>query len=273
VTRGAPPAVAGLPAGSRPVLERLARLHAERGGRILLGDLPSDLLDELAADPPASTPVRLGAAVAVRVLREASASNAPPRWPARVDPEDPGLVREGCRMAALAVVALTGRTRVGLSDGDPDRHPVLEELPGEAELVAEFLASEAEILRRKAEPVDYPAEEFRRDLREVPERLLSPEPILPDETGPVSAGPFRFTPNHGDRVVRLYDFFRDKYGSPRGERRADLYLAVLGYLARRRPALEAAGEVETDPTTGRFTFRDGFLEGLLARAPGWFETA
>jgi hypothetical protein len=176
-------------------------------------------------------------------------------------------------MAALAVVALTGRTRVGLSDEDAGRIAVLEELPGEAVLVAEFLASEAEILRRKAEPVDYPEADFLRDLWEVPERLLSPAPILPDEEDPVSAGTFRFTPNHADRVVRLYDFFRDKYGSPRGERRADLYLAVLGYLSRRRAALEAAGEVETDPTTGRFTFRDGFLGGLLARSPGWFETA
>ena len=43
-------------------------------------------------------------------------------------------------MAALAVVALTGRTQVGLSDEDPGRHPVIEELPGEGALVEEFLA-------------------------------------------------------------------------------------------------------------------------------------
>jgi len=273
MTPGTPPAVAGLPAGARPALELLARVHADHRGRVVLADLPSDLLHELASDPPASTPARLGAGLAVRVLRAASAGRGPPRWPDRIDPADPDLVREGVRMAAMAVIALTARTHVGLAEGDPGRQSILETLPGEEELVTEFLASEAEILRRKSEPVAYPADEFRRDLWEVPERLLSPAPLLPDEEGPVSAGPFRFTPNHQDRVVRLYDFFRDKYGSPRGERRADLYLAVLGYLSRRRAALGAAGEVETDPQTGRFTFRDGFLEDLLAHAPEWFETA
>lgn len=263
--------VEGLPPGGRAVLELLARVHAANRGRVLLGDISSDLLHELASDPPGSLEPRLGAGLAVRVLR--AAAKGPPRWPARIDPADPGLVREGSRMAALAVIALTARTHVGLAEGDPDCHCVLDPLPGEDALVAEFLASEAEILQRKAEPVPYPAEEFLRDLTEVPDRLLSPEPLLPDEPEPVAAGPYRFTPNHADRVVRVYDFFRDKYGSPRGERRADLYLAVLGYLSRRRPALEAAGDVETDPRTGRFAFRDGFLEGLLAHAPGWFETA
>jgi hypothetical protein len=263
----APPPIEGLPEAARPPLELLARIHAEHGGRILLGDLTGEFLYSLAKDPPSSSPVRLGAAVAVRALRGGGA-----RWPARVDPADPGLVREGYRLAALAVVALTSRTKVGLSGEDPDRRSLLEEWPADGDLVDGFMASEREILRRKGEPVPYPAADFLEDLHDVPARMLRPGPILPPETEATVAGPWRFTPNHDDRVVRMFDYFRDKYGSPRGERRAELYLAVLSFLARHRADLEAAGAVATD-SGGRIAFRTGYLEGLLARPPGWFETA
>jgi len=268
-----PPAIDGLPGSARPALELVARLHRARGGAFLMSDLPSDFLFELAKDPPGSAPARLGAAVAVVALRAAAAPGSPAPWPSRVDPEDPSLLREAYRLAALAIVALTSRTRVGLSGEDPDRRPVLEERPEDEDLIEGFKASEAEILRRKAERVDYPAGDFLADLREVPERMGRPGRILPQEEEEAAPpGPFRFTPNHDDKVVRLYDFFRDKYGSPRGERRADLYLALLAYVSRRREALEASGEIRSGPE-GRLRFRDGYLEGLLARPLGWFESA
>jgi hypothetical protein len=268
-----PPAgIEGLDPAARAALELVARLHGERGRDLRLADLPSDFLYDLAKDPPGSEGPRLGAAVAVRTLRAAVAAGRPAEWPARVDPADPGLRREAYRLAALAVVALTGRTNVGVSGADPEARDVLEVRPEDDELVEGFIASEEEILRRKRRVVDYPPAEFLEDLEEVPRRLKDPSPILPEETEPRSAGPYRFVPNHGDRVVRLYDFFRDKYGSPRGERRVDLYLAVLGYLSRHRARLEQAGEVGTDDG-GRITFRDGFLEDLLRRTPSWLETA
>jgi hypothetical protein len=237
-----------------------------------LADLPSDFLYELARDPPSSEPVRLGAAVAVQALRDAAGSEGPPALPARVDPADPAILREAYRLAAVAIVALTARTKVGISGEDPDRRFLLDVRPEDDELVDGFIASEKEILRRKREPVDYPPADFLVDFQEVPDRLAKPGRILPEEPEVTTAGPYRFRPNHDDRVVRLYDFFRDKYGSPRGERRADLFLAILGYLSRHRAALEPAGEVSTD-AGGRISFRQGFLEELLHRPPGWFDGA
>jgi hypothetical protein len=265
-----PAGIPGLPEGSRRALELILRIHGERGEAFLVADLPSDFLYELAKDPPSSEPARLGAAVAVRAIREGAAREAAPRLPGRIDPADPGLLREAYRLAALAIVALTSRTKVGITGEDPDRRGVLEVRDGDDDLIDGFMASEREILRRKRECVPYPAADFLADVREVPERLQRPGRILPQETSPTVAGPYRFTPNHDDRVVRLYDFFRDKYGSPRGERRADLYLAVLGYVSRHRARLEEAGEVISG-SDGRFEFREGFLEDLLRRPPGWFE--
>jgi hypothetical protein len=267
-----PPAIPGLPEGSRPALELVVRLHGEKSGDLRLADLPSDFLYELAKDPPGSGPVRLGAAVAVFALRRATAARGRLRWPVAVDPADPALRREGYRLAALAIVALTSRTKVGISGEDPDRRPLVEERPEDSDLIDGFMASEREILRRKERRVDYAPEEFLADMRDVPRRMEKPGRILPEETEPTHAGPYRFTPNHDDRVVRLYDYFRDKYGSPRGERRADLYLALLAYVSRRREALEAEGAVFARPG-GKIGFREGYLEELLERPLGWFESA
>jgi hypothetical protein len=239
-------------------------------GCVRLGDLPSDFLYELVRDPPASDPARLGAAVAVRAIRRGNATGGAPLWPRRVDAADPGIRREAYRLAAFATVALTGRTSDAVSGADPEDRDVLEVVDGEEDFVEQFVASEDEILRRKRAPVPYPVEEFLADMVEVPERLSRPGRILPDDPEPAEAGPYRIRANHEERWVRLYDFFRDKYGSPRGERRAELYIAARAYLERHRPRLEKAGEMVTD-AAGETEFREGFLEDLLGRTPEWFD--
>jgi hypothetical protein len=205
-------------------------------------------------------------------LRDAARSKGGVRWPGRVDPSDPDLRRQGFLLAALATAALVGRTGMGVAASDPERRLLLAISSEDESLAERFRASEEEILRRKGEPVDYPVPDFLADLWEVPERLLRPGRILPPDEPPAGGGPFRIAANHDDRVVRMYDFFRDKYGSPRGERRADLYLAVLSFLSRRREDLERAGDLMTDDR-GKFAFRPGYLDVLLRRPPAWFESA
>lgn len=264
-----PPEIPGLTMQAHAAAELVARVHMEKGA-VRLGDLSSDFLYELVRDPPASEPVRIGAAVAVRAIRRGNASGGAPLWPRRVDPVDPAVRREAYRLAAFATVALTGRTSDAVSGEDPDDRDVLELREGEEEFVDQFMSSEEEILRRKRDPVPYPEEEFLADLVEVPARLSRPGRILPVDPEPAEAGPYRIRANHEERWVRLYDFFRDKYGSPRGERRAELYIAVLAYIERHRAALEKAGEITTS-SDRRMAFRDGFLEDLLGRPPGWFD--
>jgi len=239
-------------------------------GMVRLGDLSSEFLYGLVRDPPASEAARLGAAVAVRAIRKGNETGGAPLWPRKVDPEDAAIRREAYRLAAFATVALTGRTSDAVSGEDPDDRDVVELREGEEPFVEQFRASEEEILRRKRDPVPYPEEEFLADLVEVPARLSRPGRILPEDPEPAEAGPYRIRANHEERWVRLYDFFRDKYGSPRGERRAELYIAVLAYIERHRAALEKAGEITTS-SDRRMGFRDGFLEDLLGRPPGWFD--
>jgi hypothetical protein len=271
VRRRLAPAIAGLAGEGRRALLLVARLHALHGSGVTYAALPTEFLHALAKDPPASDGPRLGAAVAVRTFRDALESGGAPRWPASVDPEDPELRDAGLLIAALAMVSLTSRTGVGVPELDPDARPVLAEWPGDADLVECFTQSEQEILDRKRKVVPYPVEEFLRDLHEVPARLKRKGRILPPEDAPSRAGMYRFRPNHDDRVVRLYDFFRDKYGSPRGDRRADIYLAVLGFVAAHREGLERAGEIAGGPGGKGLVFRRDFLEDLLAHPVGWFE--
>jgi hypothetical protein len=265
------PPIVGLSRPAAAALDLVARLHALRGDDIRLRALPTEFLHRLTRDPPASDAARLGAAVAVRTLREAAERAAPPAWPAAVDPADAALRAEGVRLAAVAMVALTARTGIGLTPDDPDDRPLLAVWPGDRDLAACFADSERESLDRKRRVVPYAVDEFLRDLREVPARLRRGGRILPEDPEPSLAGPYRFRPNHEDRVVRLYDFFRDKYGSPRGERRADLYLAVLGFLGAHREGLESAGDIGRGPGGKGITFRRELLEDLLAHPPGWFE--
>jgi hypothetical protein len=251
-------------------LELVLELQRERPAALLLADLPTEFLHDLARDPPGSLPVRLGAAVAVRAIRAARAADGPVRLPAAVDPADEELAREAIRLAALATVALTARTGIGRSGSNPELRGFVEQGEDEERLVDGFRLSEEEIMRRKGESIPYPVADFLADLWEVPERMLKPGPVIPQAVEPEEPSAYGFVPNHDDRVVKLYDCFRDKYGSPRGERRADLYLAVLGYLMRHREALEEAGEVSS-AGDGTFRFREGFLDDLLARPPAWFE--